>query len=94
MEINIPIKMIGDLTQEDLNKKCKAKVDQPLDAYLVVTDGYPYCINVTFNDNYTDFEITTKSTELVWQNPYLSKAIIGLEKIIITIIIRRLTMSM
>ncbi|PPK81252.1 hypothetical protein BXY41_10451 [Lacrimispora xylanisolvens] len=64
MEINIPIKMIGDLTQEDLNKKCKEKVDQPLDAYLVGTDGYPNCINVTFNDNYTDFEITTKSTEL------------------------------
>ncbi len=64
MKINIPIKMIGDLTQEDLNKKCKEKADQPLDAYLVGTDGYPNCINVTFNDNYTDFEITTKSTEL------------------------------
>jgi len=95
MEINIPIKMIGDLTQKDLNKKCEEKWDQSitingdgtvtylltkqqhekmmkdmkeeLDAYLVGivgTEDYPNCTNVTFNDNYTYFEITTKSTEL------------------------------
>lgn len=95
IEINIPIKMIGDLTQEDLNKKCEEKgyksitingdgtvtylltrqqhekmmkdMKEELDAYLVGivgTEDYLNCTNVTFNDNYTDFEITTKSTEL------------------------------
>lgn len=95
IEINIPVKMIGDLTQEDLNKRCKEKayksvtingdgtvtyllnkqqheemmkdMKEELDAYLVGIVGsedYPNCTKVTFNDNYTEFEITTRSTEL------------------------------
>lgn len=95
IEINIPVKMIGDLTQEDLNEICREKayksitingdgtvtylltrqqhekmmkdMKEELDAYLVGivgTEDYPNCTKVTFNDNYTDFEIVTKSNEL------------------------------
>lgn len=95
LEINVPVELIGDLTQEDLNKICKEKeyksiiikgdgmvsylltkqqhekmmkdMKEELDAYLtgiVGTEDYPNCTEVTFNDNYTDFEIITKSTEL------------------------------
>jgi hypothetical protein len=55
----------NQLTKQQHEKMMK-DMKEELDAYLVGivgTEDYPNCTNVTFNDN-TDFEITTKSTEL------------------------------
>ena len=52
-------------------KEIKQFIDNSLDE-LVASDDYPNIVSITTNNNYTDFKVTTKSTELNIEESVLS----------------------